>query len=68
MAIFNDYDDLDEDEDECEDGDVKRCKNCGKMCPQDDLCYINGSFGEMITVCPQCARSISFSEDSYSEE
>ncbi|WP_291567257.1 MULTISPECIES: hypothetical protein [unclassified Clostridium] len=34
---------------------LKECEQCGKLCPSEDLCKIDGFFGKFIVACPQCA-------------
>lgn len=63
MGILDDLDD-DEDGYDDEDGDLKRCQDCGKLHPREELCYINGAFGDTLLVCPHCARRIVSSGDS----
>jgi hypothetical protein len=56
---MDDYDEDDfQDEYEADDGDLKRCQNCDKKWPREDLCYVDAPFGEVVCVCPRCARGI----------
>jgi hypothetical protein len=73
MTFGRPDDDLDDYEEDYEyeaddDGDLKRCQNCGKLCPHEELCYVEAPFGEVAFVCPRCARSIASSGYSSADE
>ncbi len=72
MGFSDDYlddeDYLDDDYQENDLDDLKRCDECGKFCPRDDLCSVSIAMGRRVLVCPSCARQIGSSMYQYFDE